>query len=198
MARWGTAEEFVPYVWSLACRCGWEEAERKVLQGDGAHWIWERVGGVLDDAIHETDWYHAMEHIWACGRALHGEQTEPTKAWVKAKENLLWEGKWRVIVSEIEQALKPQRSPGKRQALQSLATYLNNQGDRLAYDRFRAIGLHIGSGAVESAGKHGVGLRLKRGGMHWSIKGSQAILSLRSASLNGDWEALWAEHPLLN
>lgn len=45
VARWGTAEKFVPFVWSLACRCGWEQAAVRVLQGDGARWIWERVGG---------------------------------------------------------------------------------------------------------------------------------------------------------
>jgi hypothetical protein len=196
VVRWGQAEAFVPFVWSLGCRCGWVEAERKILQGDGARWIWDHVGGVLDDAIHETDWYHAMEHVWACGRALFGQGTDQTKAWVKAKENLLWEGQGRQIVAEVLAERKQHRSPGKREALQSLVTYLNNQGDRLAYDRFRAMGLHIGSGVVESSCKHLVNLRLKRGGMRWSIEGSQAILSLRSAWLNGDWEALWARHPL--
>ncbi|MFN0135096.1 MAG: ISKra4 family transposase, partial [Phycisphaerae bacterium] len=71
-----------------------------------------------------------------------------------------------------------------------------NQDDRLAYDRFRAAGLDIGSGRVEAACKHVVALRMKRCGMRWSKRGSQAVLSLRTAWLNGDWDGVWAAKPL--
>jgi len=154
------------------------------------------VGGGLDEAIHPTDWYHAREHVWEWGRTLYGEAAEPTKAALKAIEKLLCEGPWRLLMSEVLEERKQHRSPAKREALQSLATSLSHPGDRLAYDRFREMGLQIGSGAVESACQHVVGLRLKRGGMRWSIEGSQAILSLRSPWLNGEGDVLWAEHPL--
>ena len=68
--------------------------------------------------------------------------------------------------------------------------------DRLAYDRFRAMGLDIGSGRVEAACKHVVGARMKRCGMRWSPAGSQNTLSLRVTRLNGDWEAFWQKRPL--
>ncbi|TWT44035.1 hypothetical protein RAS1_04410 [Phycisphaerae bacterium RAS1] len=41
-----------------------------------------------------------------------------------------------------------------------------------------------------------VALRMKRSGMRWSERGSQTVLSLRTAWLNGDWERLWQTHPL--
>lgn len=196
VARLEEAEAFVPFVWSLACRCGWEQADEKILLGDGARWIWDRVGGVLDDCVHEVDWYHAMEHVWTCGKVLHGEGSAPTVCWVKHHEALLWEGQWRRILAELAGELKRWRAASKRLAIQSLMTYLENQGERLAYNQFRQKGFKIGSGEVESACKHVVGLRIKRGGMRWSREGMQAVLSLRSAWKSGDWDSLWDLQPL--
>lgn len=88
------------------------------------------------------------------------------------------------------------RSPTKRKAFTELITYLTNQDDRLAYDKFRARGLDIGSGRVEAACKHVVGTRMKRSGMCWSRRSSQATLSLRVAWLNERWDELWAQCPL--
>ena len=81
--------------------------------------------------------------------------------------------------------------------LVELATYLTNQGGRIAYADFRARGYDIGSGRVESACKHVVANRMKRSGMIWSNAGAQEMLSLRTAYLNGWWERLWATKPLL-
>jgi hypothetical protein len=81
--------------------------------------------------------------------------------------------------------------------LANLAAYLRNQGGRLAYAEFRARGMDIGSGRVESACKHVVASRMKRSGMLWSDEGAQEILSLRTAYLNGGWDRLWADKPLL-
>ena len=41
-----------------------------------------------------------------------------------------------------------------------------------------------------------LGLRMKRSGTCGSKPGSQNVLSLRVAWLNGDWGRLWAAQPL--
>jgi hypothetical protein len=194
--RFESAEMFASFAWALACRCGLMHAEEVVLLGDGAQWIWDRIGGVLDGATHIVDWYHAMEHVWACGRDLYGEGGSETETWVKEIESLLWDGNVRAILSRLRDERAQARSPTKRKALESLTTYLTNQDDRLAYDRFRDRGLDIGSGRVEGACKSVVGTRMKRSGMRWSARGAQATLSLRVAWLNGTWDRLWASHPL--
>ena len=194
--RFAEVTAFVAFVWALACRCGLETAKEVVLLGDGAKWIWEHIGGLLKEALCIVDWYHALEHVWTCGRALHGEDTPETAAWVKDYETLLWDGQVRVILDRLRGEYVHTRSPAKRAALHGLITYVANQDDRLAYDRFRAAGLDIGSGRVEAACKHVVGLRMKQSGMRWSAAGSQNTLSLRVAWLNGDWSRLWATHPL--
>ena len=116
--------------------------------------------------------------------------------WVKEIEALLWDGNVREILRRLERERSAVRSPTKRAALEALATYLGNQDNRLAYDQFRARGLDIGSGRVEAACKHAVGVRMKRSGMRWSRQGSQTTLSLRVAWKNERWDAFWAERPL--
>jgi len=37
-----------------------------------------------------------------------------------------------------------------------------------------------------------VGTRLKRAGMHWSLRGANAIIALRSCRLSGRFEDFWA------
>jgi hypothetical protein len=56
--------------------------------------------------------------------------------------------------------------------------YFATNAARMAYPAYRARGLPIGSGAVESAAKHLVQDRMKRAGMRWSYPGGQAILAL--------------------
>jgi hypothetical protein len=195
--RWESAEDFKAFVWALACRCGLERAKEVVLLGDGAAWIWDHIGSLVKEkATLIVDWYHAMEHIWACGHVLHGEGTSQTETWVEPLKALLWDGNVREILSRLTGELARTRSPTKREAIQALRTYLRNQDDRLAYDRFREAGFDIGSGRVEAACKHVVGVRMKRNGMRWSMVGAQATLSLRCAWLNGDWDRVWKQCPL--
>lgn len=196
--RFESAEQFKAFVWSLAARCGLETAAAEVvLLGDGAAWIWDQVAGVLGArTVCITDWYHVMEHVWACGNALHGEGTDAAGQWVKEQETLLWEGRYPELIGQLDVQRRQTRSLPKHRALADLAGYLRNQGGRLAYADFRARGMDIGSGRVESACKHVVASRMKRSGMLWSDPGAQEILSLRTAYLNGWWDRLWADKPL--
>ena len=47
------------------------------------------------------------------------------------------------------------------------------------------------SGAVEAGCKVVIGTRLKRAGMHWTVKGANAITALRCAKLSGRFEDFW-------
>lgn len=195
--RFESAEPFAAYAWSLACRCGLAKAKEKVLLGDGAAWIWEHVGGVLgEDTTHLVDGYHALQHVWDCGRALYGEGTGPTAAWVKKVENRLWNGEVRKILQRLKNEADQESQAERRKALTGLITYLTHQDARLAYDRFRARGLDMGSGQVESACKNVVAARMKRAGMRWSPRGAQATLSLRTLYMNDPWEGFWRRKPL--
>lgn len=195
--RFESAESFKAHAWATACRHGLVQAKETVLLADGAAWIWEHVGGVLgEETTHIVDWYHAAQHVWECGRALHGDGTPETAGWVESILDLLHDGRVREIVRRLQRERSAMRRPHARAALASLITYLRNQDDRLAYDRFRARGLDIGSGQVESACKTVVAARMKGAGMRWSPHGAQAVLSLRCVWLNRDWPSYWTRKPL--
>jgi hypothetical protein len=44
---------------------------------------------------------------------------------------------------------------------------------------------------VEAGCKVVIGTRLKRAGMHWSVKGANAIIALRCSKLSGRFEDFW-------
>jgi uncharacterized protein UPF0236 len=195
MSRRATAEEFKAFVWALACQCGLETAMEVVLLGDGAAWIWDHVAGVLGEkTLCITDWYHVTEHLWSCSKSLWGEGTPAAQDWEMKLQDLLWEGRCNKVLELLRQDRAAHRGT-KREAIEALITYLENQGQRLRYDQFRSRGLDIGSGRVEAMCKQ-VGVRMKRNGMRWSESGAQAVLSLRSAWLNGRWDEFWNQRPL--
>ena len=57
-------------------------AKEVVLLGDGAKWIWDHLGRLLKEGTMILDWFHALERLWARGRALHGEVATATADWV--------------------------------------------------------------------------------------------------------------------
>src|SRR5205823_14979402 len=58
----------------------------------------------------------------------------------------------------------------------------------LDYDRFRRRGLPLGSGAIESAVRRVVNLRLKGPGLLWLEENAEAMLVLRAAVLTDRWQ----------
>ena len=57
--------------------------------------------------------------------------------------------------------------------------------------RFRALGMFVGSGAVE-AGYKAIGQRLEQSCTHRSLPGAAAIITLRCRQASGRWEDLEA------
>ena len=63
----------------------------------------------------------------------------------------------------------------------------------LASGRYRAMGLLIGSGVVESSCGTLVAARFKRGGMRWSKAGANDILPLRACIRSGLYDDFWRQ-----
>ena len=69
--------------------------------------------------------------------------------------------------------------------------YVEGNRRRMRYPTFRRMGLCVGSGTVESMCKGLVGERFKRRGMRWSVAGANAVLALRVAIFNDDYDDFW-------
>ena len=68
---------------------GIESAEKIIVIGDGAGWIWNISGEHFPGAIEIVDLYHAQEHLWKLGKLLFGEFNDKKTKWCKAREEEL-------------------------------------------------------------------------------------------------------------
>jgi hypothetical protein len=147
-----------------------------VVLGDGAPWIWSLAAEHFGRRTEIVDWYHASEHLWAAAKALHGAGTPGAAARAERALDELWEHGAGPVQQLLEAAAPPDAAAAE--ALRRERGYFATNAGRMAYPAYRARGLPVGSGAVESAAKHLVQCRLKRAGMRWSDAGAQAILAL--------------------
>jgi hypothetical protein len=67
----------------------------------------------------------------------------------------------------------------KKDEIDTALGYFENNAPRMRYHWFRQCGLLVGSGVVEASCKTVIGQRLKQSGMHWTVKGADAIATLR-------------------
>jgi len=196
-------DEFRELVALEAQKRGAQTAEVLVFLGDGAAWIWKTAEEHFPQAIQILDWFHAMEHVWAVGRARFGNKEKELWAWVKAREKELWEGRVEAVIAAIRAVSQKLGTP-----LESLSEnermkdprwiafrnigYFEENRERMRYPEYRAQNLPLGSGVVESACKHVVANRCKRAGMRWDEEGAENILALRCWDLNGRWDEIWS------
>jgi hypothetical protein len=194
-ARFLSVEEFGQQLAMEAHRVGYAEAERQVFLGDGAHWLWELAALQFPEAVPILDWYHLGENVHKAAREVFGEGSAEAKRWAENRLSELWTGQSRQTRAEVAALQKRLRAPSKREALRKLGVYLKHNTNRMDYPAYRAAGLPIGSGPVESACKSLVGARCKLSGMrNWQRGNAEAVLALRAAVQDRRFHDLWSAH----
>ena len=176
---------FAQRVQREADRRGFYDAELQVVLGDGARWIWNLCSELFPDAVQIVDIYHAKEKLWDVAKAVYGDGTELTAQWAKARKTQLRAG-------DIEALLKVLDGlSGAHPQAKEAAGYFRNNIERMRYGEFRRRKLCVSSAVVESGCKNVIGTRLKRGGMHWSVAGANAIVALRCCVLSRRFDDFW-------
>jgi hypothetical protein len=182
-------ETFGRHLWLEAQRRGLAQAQQVIVIGDGAHWIWNLADEHFPGAIQILDWYHAATYVWRVADALYGEQTALAKHWANQHLDLLWQGDVQTVCDRI-QAQAAHKSAG-----QDTLTYFRNNQHRMRYDRYRTLGLQIGSGTIESGCKQLIAARLKQAGMIWSRLGARFVAKLRTRLKSRRWEETLSLRP---
>jgi len=165
-------------------------AGRVVFCADGAPCLWKRIPKLMD-RLGVSDWYEALDYTHAkqnlnqiaemIPRSLAPHRQEIFEYW----KDLLWHGEFDELRSTIEELF---RSPKKRtQALKKFDNYFAGNKDRMNYSVFKEHNLPTGSGAVESAIRRVINLRLKGAGIFWTAEMAEVMLFLRSQFLCGRW-----------
>jgi hypothetical protein len=185
-----TAEEFGKRLYLEAWKRGWSRAEKKVVMGDGAEWIWNLAEQHFPGAIQIVDLYHARQHLWELARKLYPNDQVGQKAWIKIhQKRLLDKGKIAKLVAAIRSIHSTY--PELAEKVRTEADYFETNAERMRYPAFRRQHLFVGSGVIEAGCKTVIGSRLKRSGMFWTVRGANAILALRCCHLNGQFEDYW-------
>jgi hypothetical protein len=65
----------------------------------------------------------------------------------------------------------------------------------MRYPKFRRQHLFVGSGVIEAGCKTVIGFRLKQSGMFRTVRGANAIITLRCCHLNNRLEDYWEVRP---
>ena len=181
------AEEFGKRIYREACNRGWSQAEKKVVIGDGAEWIWNLAEPYFPGAIQIVDLYHARQHLWELARKLHPNDQVQQKAWMKLhQQRLLDKGKIARLVAALRAIHTA--NPEVAEKLRTEADYFEKNAERMRYPQFRRRHLFVGSGVIEAGCKTVIGSRLKQSGMFWTVRGANAIIALRCCHLNNRFE----------
>lgn len=195
-ARFLSCADFGWQLLLVACAVGYRSAKLRAFIADGARWLWEVAATHFPDAVQILDWYHLAEHVHQAAAALYGVGSSEAKQFSEKRLAELWAGRASATLRALRAQSRRSRSQNKREALRQLIQYLEHNRERIRYDRYRALGLNVGSGSVESACKTLVGARCKQAGMrNWTRRGAEGVLRLRSALKTAQYDRLWTTLP---
>jgi hypothetical protein len=189
IANTGNAEAFGKQLCEEMLSRGMDGRELAQITADGAPWIWNLADMYYPDAVQLLDFYHAAEHLHKTAAALWPKET--ADAWCRQRLEQLKTGKLDDFFSELRRAAEERATNDPALDPKKLLNYFETNRGRLGYAEALSNKRPIGSGVIESAGKHIVQMRLKQSGMRWSLPGAQAVLNLRTRHRNGQFEQYW-------
>ncbi len=181
-------QEFGVRIYTEAMRRGLLRAQKVIVLGDGAPWIWGIADSYFPGETQIVDLYHAREHLANLGKMLYGQGSPRAKAWTTARCADLDED-----VERLLRAMRRLRPPAEavKESVRKGIEYFHNNAPRMRYAEFHKQGLFVGSGVVEAGCKTIIGQRLKQSGMRWTVMGANAITALRCCKLSGRWGEFW-------
>lgn len=143
----GSAVELGERLHHEALRRGLVRAEQLEAVGDGAAWLWNLVDARWAQAVQVLDFYHASQHLWELGRALHGKEEKAAVEWLERRVHRLRHGQEQAVLKEIAGLKAGRGERGK--IVRRAQKYFASQAGRMAYETIAQRGWPIGSGAVE-------------------------------------------------
>lgn len=180
-----------------ALRRGLGQAAGALVIADGAVWIWRLADDRFKDARQRLDFYHAVQHLVAVGRALFGEDRVKFKEWLRPLVRQLKRQSAIKVIQQLEEILATLPAGTAAEAVRKEVNYFHEHADRMDYRAGLRRGEPIGSGAIESTCRQ-TQCRFKRPGQYWSQQGDEALLCLETFWRNGRWHLLFPHHRQLD
>lgn len=192
-SRLADAATFITLAAGEAHRRGVETAGTVAGVVDGADWCQQFFDAHRPDAIRILDFPHSAQRLSEVAAAVWGTQAVG-QVWAAEQRAELRDGEPERVLAAIRAApLAAASDPATAQRVQDdVLGYLEPRLGQLRYAAFRAQGLPIGSGIVESANKLVVEARLKGAGRRWAEANVNPLVALRGALGSGRWDEAWA------
>ena len=190
----GKIDVLRPRLWLEALRQGVLTASQVVWLSDGGVGFWSIYAACFSAyAIGILDFYHAAQNLWKGAKSWLDGRSKKARQWFVSARRRLRHGETDIVLNDIAAALELDGLPETaRKALKNLYEYLDTHQYHIQYQKFKELGLPIGSGMVESACKWLIQQRFKGVGMRWSEAGFNHLLHLRLAWVNGRFGELFA------
>jgi len=180
---------------------GASQAKIVAFRADGAPWIWDRLDWVRQrlglrarQVSAGLDWCHAVHHLGlALAPLLAADERQRV---FKKLRKWLKQGRWRKVANELVQLLAQVELTAEQEAtVWTAIAYLERHGEQghLDYAKFRRRHLPVGSGAIESAIRRVINLRMKGNSIFWARENAEAMLVLRGLVLSRRWKEVFAK-----
>jgi hypothetical protein len=173
-----------------ARRRGLGQAAGALVIADGAVWIWRLADDRFPGARQRLDFYHAVQHLAAVGRAVCGDDPAKVRAWLKPLVRQLKNESAVKVVRQLEEVLAQLPAGAAADTVRTEVNYFHDHQNRMDYRAARHRGEPIGSGAVEATCRQ-YQCRFKRPGQFWSRPGDEALLCLDTFWRNDRWHLLF-------
>lgn len=167
-----------------------QAADQLLFVADGAPWIWNRVPTLLEQLdldqrrVHLLiDFYHAVQHLHRVAALRKDWSARQRNQWANKQRKRLLAGHIAQVIAAIQPLCRGRNS----KALKTELAYFVKHKTHMAYQTIAHLHLPIGSGAIESAIRRIVNLRLKGPAICWNKSNAEALLLLRSAYKSGRW-----------
>jgi hypothetical protein len=172
------------------------EGQPMVCLIDGQRSLWTSCAAHLArDRVEIVDLLHVTSYLWDAAYLFHAEGSDQAPAFVRDRLLRILRGEVGYVIGGLRQmatkrkGAKRRLPAAKQQTLTKVCNYFERNRDRMRYNEYLAAGYPIASGVIEGACRHLVKDRMERAGMRWTVSGAQAMLDLRSTSINDQWTA---------
>jgi hypothetical protein len=182
-------EVFTWMAHEVTLRCRHDQPMACLMDGQRSLWTSSETH-LPDDMVQILDLLHVTSYLWEATYLFHSEGSAEATAFVRDRILRILRGEVGYVIGGLRQmATKRSLPKAKQKKLSQICNYFARNRDRMRYDEYLVAGLPIASGVIEGACRHLVKDRMERSGMRWTIDGAQAMLDLRSTSINDQWSA---------
>ncbi len=178
---------------------GAQHAEYVRLIADGGSWIWNRAESIREAAgiakerwSERLDYYHAVQYLTKVVEPISSLGESGRKGWLVDVKARLFEGLAGEVIACIRglPAADPEalRVAKNRIEPATAVQFFERHAARIGYMGSQLDQTPIGSGAVESAVRRTVNLRMKGNSIFWLDEHAEPMLHMRACLVTERWE----------